>query len=374
VEKKLIIVPLIAILAGCIGLATIHYFAFRHTDELWFHLATHTLSLVGAAGIVGFAFEFFFRSAAARNFTSQILELFDGNSQLASKLSQQARQERVKITLEAQLGPEIGSAIYNGLVSRYLEPGTPYRKEFFYEAVLADLPDDVALPRGLSLKKDNYFKLTMTQHFLRPFKYMSHVSVGCILTDDFQEVNYWFSQANCIFRDTLVLSGPDREIIKRHLSQIPRDEVLAFISPILKIDKITIDGLRLEANSAAVAQSGNSVGIVMKVPGQLKNRPGSNLARYEIMISGIIAKEARKYPVILGEPTQDPEISLIYNSRDIERVVAAPFFTAKPAFEPRIETMDDLRKVTVSLPRVGEEHSWVFPNSGAIFLWDRRSA
>jgi hypothetical protein len=365
-EKKVIPLSILMTLVGLLGLVTLQLIAAQR-EELWYHFMTHLFSLVGSAGLVGLIFESMFRKEAI----DQFARLFDGDPHFAAALSQDARQRRVRNTLKAQLGSEIGEALYDGVVSRYLVANSPYKKQFVYEAVLADLAADVKLAPNVILAKSAYYRLTMTERFQRPFRHApSRMQIGCILTDDFPEVDYWFSKKNCIFRETLVLSGGDRDAVRDLFSKLSAADLLRAVSLILTIEKVSINGTSLEIVSAAMAPSGNSVGIVLKVPRSLTiAAQAGSLAWYEITISGLIAKSARKYPVILAEPTEDPMITLRYPAAGIQRMVAAPFFTGQDPFKPRIAPRDDLRQITVSFPRIQDKHVWVFP-SGTIFLWD----
>ncbi len=365
-KMKLFVLSLLAALAGVLGLTLVQQGADR-MDEVWYHLLTHLFALIGSAGFIGFIFEFLFR----RDAIEQFARLFDGDPRFAAALSQDARRRSVANTLRAQLGPEIGEALYEGIVSRYLVADSPYKKQFVYEAVLDDLAADVELAPGIVLSARDYYRLTMTMRFQRPFRYTSTMLIGCILTDDFAELNHWFRQENCIFRDTLVLTASDRQTVKGHWGRTAAADLARAVAPILTLEKLTIDDIPLEIASAAMAPSGNSAGLTLKVPRSLKqSAQDSPLAWYEMAVSGLIDKKARKYPVILSEPTEDPVITLRYPAAGIQHVMAAPFFTGQEPFKPTIVHAKD--QVTVSFPRIQEKHAWVFPNSGTIFLWDDR--
>ncbi|HSS78051.1 MAG TPA: hypothetical protein VLV54_15080, partial [Thermoanaerobaculia bacterium] len=284
-----------------LGLGTLHYYVHDvHAENWWFHLVVHTLSLIGAAGFVGFVFEYFLRNDLLHEFLAQMRGLFERDSEVAKLLSQEARKGRIKATLEAQLGNDIGNAIFEGVVERYFSRPPFFRKDFYYEATISELTDDIVINgrHPLTLKKDDYYRLIISQHYTRPFPDTETISIGCIWSEDFQELNLWFSKVNCLYREAVVLTQADQKAIIDCFQPIEAEQALEIVQKLLRIEYFRIDGDELTAESAQIQPSRKSAGIFFRVPERVgRVRP----AAYEIQISGLACKSSRQHPVVLGE-------------------------------------------------------------------------
>jgi hypothetical protein len=371
-KPSLSVLSVLCSIFALLGLASLHYYVeFYYLREgWWFHLVVHTLSLIGAAGIVGFSFESFLRKDLLHEFLAEMRGLFERDPEMAKSLSPEVRRQRVKATLEAQLGEDIGAALFDGVVDRYFSRPSLYRRDFVYEATVAELDDDIIINsrHPLTLKKDDYYRLTITQKYERAFPETKTISIGCIWSEDFQELNYWFSQVNCIYREQVVLTSANQQAIIGCLQDLGAEHALEGVQKLLNIEYLRIDGAELRPESAAILPSGKSAGIIFRVP---KRTAKPRLAAYEIQMTGLVCKGTRQHPVMFGEPTADPDITFNFPARDITSVLAAPIFSGKSAFEPRIDSNQVSRRVHVGFGKKVGEPTWVFPNSGVVFFWDR---
>ncbi|MFY9823814.1 MAG: hypothetical protein WAM82_20715 [Thermoanaerobaculia bacterium] len=371
-SRRLLLLSFFCSLFALAGLASLHYIfqLYQLPESWWFHLAVHSLSLIGAAGIVGFSFEFFLRKDLLHEFREQMRDFFEQDAGMAKLLDPEIRRERVKATLKAQIGEDIGGALFDGVVDRYFSRPSLYRRDFVYEATVADLDSDIVIEsrHPLTLKKDDYYRLTITQKYERAFPETETISIGCIWSDDFQELNYWFSQPDCIYREQVVLTSADQQAIIGCLQDLGAKHALEGVEKLLHIEYLRIDGVELKRKSTTSRLREKSAGIVFLVP---KRTVKSRLAAYEIQMTGLVCKGTRQHPVMFGEPTADPDITFNFPARDIASVLAAPIFSGKSAFEPRIDSNPASRRVHVGFGKRVGNPTWVFPNSGVVFFWDR---
>ncbi|HEX9944354.1 MAG TPA: hypothetical protein VGG03_20280 [Thermoanaerobaculia bacterium] len=373
-----LVIPAVVALIGVGGLAALDHSSSASFHDTWYyHILLHLGSLFGTVGLVGLLFELFFRKGAMEDF----VQLFTENPRLAESLSREERQKRVKDTLLAQLGPELGEAVHDGAVSRYFSEQAFFRKQFEYEVDIFDLTEDRLLKgegdETVVLSKEHYYRLKIRAQFHRPLPTCKEISFGCIWIDDFRELNAWFSDAACIFRDTITLRNEDKEPVRQFFARTGRSRQAAgYINSLFSIENLSIGGVKLHASSVKIRKEANSAGVYFKLPRELRSTRRSDLVSYQMTVSGLIDKETRKYPVILVEPTRDPRIVIRWNTLDITRIVPAPFFTGTRTFEPQIEEDPEPEpgsgRIGISFAQTGEKPAWVLPGSGVIFLWERK--
>jgi hypothetical protein len=95
---------------------------------------------------------------------------------------------------------------------------------------------------------------------------------------------------------------------------------------------------------------------------------------HEIVTRTVIAKSARKCPIILTVPCRNPVVTFRYPPSLIKNVHAFSLFTASEPYGSIVNRSsgpaNSYQEVSVSLRAPGRVVPWTFPTSGLVFTWD----
>jgi len=349
---------------------------------LIYGVAVHGLIPIGA---IAFLFEVFIRRDLHREFTQSIRDLFSEDPSLARSLSEETRKRRVRNVLIAQLGEEGGQAVFSGMAERYLTGASPLRWNEELQVSIEDIDEniEISLPEWgttkVTLSKDDYHRVIVKSNYEAMFDDTQRF-VGCILVEDSEELNYWFKRDDCFFRDVACLNETERVGIgsllqtrrtkNGPLTALTRGRSLErekaeLVTKFFQVD-IKIDGKQFDVQRVRLSPSGKSIEIGLKDPGSIKK---GTRVRFELKQVSVLAKSVRRYPVIFGEPCQNPSVTFLYPANDVTNVRESVFLTGRSPFEPAVEKRPHADYIKVGLPpSMGP--LWVFPNSGVVFTWD----
>jgi hypothetical protein len=356
-----IALSLISMLAGVLGLVLLddHFKAFEASG--WFYLGHHFCALLGSVGLVGLFFETILRGRAREELLTHLRRLFILDREFTKSLNPETRQQFVRDSLKTHLGDDTGEAVYDAVVSRYLERKVVCRRDYGITISLTPLAHDVVLPGGLTLRADRYFRLVVSLQFTRMYDPVDTFHVGCIWNEDAQELNRWFDKVDCMFREVVLLERDDQNRLCELARRLPDDQTRhTFFNQLFDLE-ISLDHQKLPPKSIVLDPGGHSADLSFSIPKTIK----AGLKRHSVCVQTYIARAAGQYPVVLAEPTQNPQISFRYPA-GIE-ALASPYFTSKRLFDPDISNRN--KEISIRLKLNGDEPGWVCPSSGVIFHW-----
>jgi hypothetical protein len=224
-------------------------------------------------------------------------------------------------------------------------------------------------PESVTLSTNSYYRVTVRSTYERNLD-EARDRIGCILVEDPQELNNWFGRTDCLFRDVVGLNQSDRDKTLAMFENLdPEGDRKLALSIIEKIFKVTVkvDGHYVLPDEIKLTPGNNSIEIRLC---DLKRFGKDKRVLYEVTLESVMSKSVKRYPIILVDPCENPQITFSYPAVSISNVNPFVFFTGKDPFSPKIDQRPPREKrVIISLPRwMGDQ--WVFPNSGIIFTWD----
>jgi hypothetical protein len=223
-------------------------------------------------------------------------------------------------------------------------------------------------PESVILGKNDYYHVTVRSTYERILE-ENRDRIGCILVEDSQELNEWFGRNDCLFRDVVGLEETDRvntlAMFQNLDSENDQKLALSITEKIFKVD-VKVGGQPVLLDEIKLTPSNNSIEIRLS---DLRRFEKNKRTLYEVTLESVLSKSVKNYPVIFGDPCENPQITFSYPAKSISHVIASVFFTGKDPFRPKIDSRPNERRILISLPRwMGT--LWVFPNSGVIFTWD----
>ncbi len=232
---------------------------------------------------------------------------------------------------------ELGDAIYYemfetlfGKEDRQLE----LRSSFRYDITIAQLPDADHRRRA-----EAYFQLRTHVEYRKTIR-SDLFMIGC--ASDSKQLEALIEDEHCEYR--WILGGGEDLVIQRDFT----------------VEKMRIDGEDIPIIEAKITDRGYEVWFGSDT---LKSKINQEV-KIEIEILTKKAKGNRTFPVYLLYPTRGLEINFNYETANLKNVRAESFFAGR-------HPQADIRAVkgkSIDIKISNEE--WVFPTSGAIFIWD----
>lgn len=354
----------ITFLVGIMGLTAGEWFVSTHPSLGWkltalLLLGVHTSELLGSVGLVGLLLEVFGHRELADEILAKIRTLFRVEPDFAKSLSPDLQRRFVKSTLKANLGDDVGEAIFSGLVQRYFDADGKgvYRQGLKYDVDIRNLKEEEVLSDDathVTFTSSSYFSLSADYSFTRPFSPEAKF-IACTFGEDYRTLFEMFAERKYIARETMQIENAHQESFSRLLRS--NDEAIQ--NRVKKIFAIVLAINRETVPQGEVTVDQNGVVVEFKIPDSI---PKGEPTEYHVTIRGLIAQSAGKFPVIVSELAWDPEI-IFRHPADL-RVIPVHFFTGDPSSRPKVR--ESPGRIDISSEIKG---SWVFANSGAVFTW-----
>lgn len=369
-ETKFSVIARISALLVLIGLLAFFILSFRHPEPepWWVFLGLHLSAVLASVGLVELLFEVSVKKAFFEEVVATLLDLFSNDIRLAKNLHEETRKTLVGNTLRAQLGAEMGSAVYSGLVERYFEK-TFVRRRFHHQTFFEDLPADLTLGTGADavvLRANSYFRLSIDFHFRRAFVTANPVFAFSI-SDDIDELYGLFRTPECLFREQIDLQTADREKLGA-LMRTQGQDLRQLLAPILDV-ALELNGHPAHTEAVDTTPSGRSIRFAFKLP---TNFVVGEDVDHHITLNTVICKDIRHYTVWLVEPSANPKLDFYHLSDAIAAPKALHFFTTKKPFDTKTQPDPRKRLISVAVDEyaAAADYQWVFPPSSVVFMWD----
>ena len=368
---------LLSVILTAVGIGTLVLFDYGlHVDHTkwWHYFGYHLGALFASIGSVGIAFELLNRSQIGEEWIAALRHAFAEDPSIAKRLSDEARQDRVRYTLEAQLDREVGDAIFYSTVLPYMTGRRRFRVHMGFDLHLRDLDSDVTVASDSSrvvFSRDKYHLYVADYRFKREYDSGLH-TVGCLLIDDYEELTTWFGRPDTLYREVVSLEEPDLSALTALLAGCDQKTIPSVLQPAFNLS-VSIDGKAVKVGSASISANGKSIIFKLGIHRPLMSlllgsSHDSRQVVYHIRLEALRAKTLRRLPLLLPEPTANPS-SLFTYPPSVRNVVPAPFFGAEPPFA-RVVHDHKLRQIRVEMPESDRDKKWVFPPTGVIFTWD----
>jgi hypothetical protein len=359
-SQKVIVVSSVSLLTGILGLlgADVLHCAVPATHWSFALVAVvqHSSEIIASVGLVGLLLELFVRRELTTEILRRLRALFRIDRSVADALSTETRKDIVRTTLTAHLGDELGPAIFNGLVRRYFEDKNANRREAAYDITLREMTADrvITCPSGtMTFPASDYYEISAEYRFKRVLTVSPQKTIVCIFGDEWGKLIEKFKDKSCILREALPLKSPERNALTN-----------AFKANAAGIDQLCAVSLKLNHQTVPVkpvAVDDNSIVFELDVKGVPENK----CVQHEITVEGLVAKSARRFPVLVVEPTCMPVFT--FTHPPTLPVSPVHLFTGAAPFDPEIDQKKD--KIRITLGVDNPEEGWIFPNSGVLFTW-----
>lgn len=301
VNLRIVLVPAVSFGLGLAGLIWAERLEGHNYSATWILAAIsilkHSSELLGAAGLIGLLLELSLRRQLKAEILHQIRILFRVDREVANALNEGVSKEIVKTTLIAHLGDNLGPAIFNGLVRRYLEEKDVFRRDAKYEITLRELQQDCTIGNEQHSKifaATEYFEIAAEYEFTRVFDKDKHKYVICIFGNDWDHLLKQFKDPNCILRETLPLRSSDQAGIAEILKNNP-GEMAKVCAVSAKINHKEVELRPVEIRDSGIVFELARADVAADKP-----------LLHQITIHGLVAKSARRFPIVIVEPTWAP--------------------------------------------------------------------
>lgn len=230
--------------------------------------------------------------------------------------------------LQVRLNEELGSTVYRDLLEvLFGENTTPldFRTHFQYDITIPSIQD-----QPFAIKTHiTYQKTLLDDHFI----------IGC--ATDQATLNELFKMPQCEYRELL-----------------PQTETP--LSPAnFKIDQIRVEQINITDISENITSRAKM--LTCRHP-HLKDKIGQRVT-FEIQTQTFYTNPCHHFPVYIVQPIRGMSISLSYPSSEIKTVDVFSFFAGKAKYPQKLSSIGRLEVV---LPA----NTWIFPNSGVLFMWE----
>ena len=359
-SKKVVAISCIAFLLGVVGLF------FSNSLASWYpqyktvlfaaEILHYSMEILASVGLIGLILERFARRQLTKEVEQRIRALFRMDREVADALSPEARRQIVKTTLTAHLGDELGPAIFNGAVLRYLEDKHANRRDARYHVTLREMQTDRRVTCGeitRTFSASEYFEITAVYRFERMVS-KTKSKVVCVFDDEWSRLIDEFKASDCLLRESLPLCSDNLGDLFEALRKKPNQ-----VNSLCTLE-VSLGGQRMNVISTSVHH--RSVVFDIDLGAVSVDTP----IRHRIQIESIIAKAARSFPILVVEPTSKPDFEFSFPPG--LQVVPRHFFTGAKPFEPSISNTPG--NISIETNSNSSEEAWVFPNGGVLFTWD----
>ena len=243
----------------------------------------------------------------------------------------------IRHCLQARTSEELGDAIYYemfetlfGKEDRQLE----LRSGFRYDITISALPETVEQKR----RAGAYFSLKTHVEYIKTIR-SDVFMIGC--ASDSRQLAALIEDQRCEYR--WILGGGDL-VIERDFN----------------VEKVRVDGEDIPVIETKKTDRGYEIWCGSE---SLKGKLNTEV-KFEIEILTKKAKSNRTFPVYLLYPTRGLEINFNHENANLKNVRAESFFAGRQPLAT-IRTIKD-KSISIKMP----DEEWIFPTSGAIFIWD----
>ena len=243
----------------------------------------------------------------------------------------------IRHCLQARTSEELGDAIYYEMFETLFgkeDHQLELRSGFRYDITISALPETVEQKR----RAGAYFSLKTHVEYIKTIR-SDVFMIGC--ASDSRQLAALIEDQRCEYR--WILGGGDL-VIERDFN----------------VEKVRVDGEDIPVIETKKTDRGYEIWCGSE---SLKGKLNTEV-KFEIEILTKKAKSNRTFPVYLLYPTRGLEINFNHENANLKNVRAESFFAGR---QP-LATVRAIKDKSISIKMPDEE--WIFPTSGAIFIWD----
>jgi len=349
---------LFALLAISVSSWSFSYYAKQESlGQLWIEIATAIFGISTAGLLGGIVFEVFLRNEIFEEVSDTLVNIVTIDKDVVKELfTREKRNEVIRTMLQVNMGNDsYGDALYSDFLKKYISTSRRDYREFRYV-----FSDDITISNidlEHAVLQDNYYVVVDRLSYraeLRPTDFVA----GCGHSEE--QLYALFSDPACLYR--WLLKGDDFNALI--------DSGFGF-SASLRIDGVECETLH---GKGEITNRGYEVYfknpfIGVSAPAESRSKVGQ-LVTFHLEIHTLHPRDEKFISVHLAYPVKGAQISFDYHDTDIRNVTKMHFLTGgenTPVIDTGIDPILAPRRHKLTL-EIGDDH-WIFPDSGAIFIW-----
>jgi len=309
------------VLLAAAALLELRYPGETHWWSQYVALVLREVSAFLVAGLLGILlFDATMRVAFIHHIVEWMRDLFLERRELAMVLDPGRREKFVQKILQAQVGERLGDAIFHNIAKQYITPGRYYRSRFLLDVTLSPLDRATSLggPAPTVLQPADYDRLEIGCCFEAPWN-PRHAALAFTLRDDFGELQRFFADQRCVYRDNVyllpetaaALAGYDLDTARTAWSELVKIEMVVNHSPLSALSYTFPPG---RSRDTILVKPGGA-----SVPGETTEH-----VPQEIKIHTFIAKNVTQYPAVIAYPSMSPLLKFRWPS-DVQEPSVYPY-------------------------------------------------